>query len=878
MRSGGSRDRRWTGWWCASVLAVVAATSCTEPQTRIQTRLSVRIEADSEVRAQVVEVEAVVEHQRSGEQDWRVVDSRHFEPRSTRDWPYSFETDPDPQAERSSKSLMYQLTARARDSRGAVLAQARVVTTFELARRDGLYVLFDRSCLERTAVCGPGQTCMGGECVSAMYDPDAKPRPPAETPAGDAGPSNEPNAPSQDGIAKEGESCSMEGERRCASFASSLPLRCSEGSWQRQTECTAAQRCDTSEGPMRGTCRTMAPKCAGQQPNEPFCDETAMRVCNADLLAVVDRVCGDNEQCVTEGGRAECGCQTGFVKQHAGCRKSTTCSDNGGCDPHTACNESGGNRTCTACPAGFSGTGETGCAPLLASLESTAGKLDPPFSPATHEYKIAVPLLVQRLKLTATTQADAQLKINGSPVANGDAWNSPVLTLGANNVVIQVATESSVNSYALTIERGGAQNAYIKASNSKSGHVFGTFMAVSGDTLVIGAPGEDSAASGVNGDQNDTGARESGAAYVFVRSEDGWQQQAYLKPRNTASEDFFGFGVAVSGDTIAVGAMRRDVSNTANLASKSGSVYVYTRSNGAWSLQQDFGASDASVGDTFGYSVALDGDTLVAGAPLQGPLGSKFGAAYVFTRSGSTWKEQQKIAAPEPRDLNLFGSVISIRGDALAISAHEDGANAYRGGAVFVFTRRSGRFGDPQRLEPQPPAEGALFGFSHSIAGDRLAIGAPQADFDDRTNEPSGKVWVYQRTGSQWAQSEIVTAPLDQPANFFGTGVSLGSGALLVGAMGENGSSRGIGGDQSQRDARASGAAYLYALTDEGWKYSTYLKASNPTTRDNFGWMVGLTENFAVAVAQLEDGSGQGINPTVEDDASENSGAAYVFE
>jgi hypothetical protein len=222
--------------------------------------------------------------------------------------------------------------------------------------------------------------------------------------------------------------------------------------------------------------------------------------------------------------------------------------------------------------------------------------------------------------------------------------------------------------------------------------------------------------------------------------------------------------------------------------------------------------------------------------------------------------------------------VISLRGDALAISAHEDAGKAYRGGAVFAFTRRSGKFGDPQRLEPRPPMEGALFGFSHSIAGDRLAIGAPQADFDDRTNEPSGKVWVYQRTATQWEQSAVVTAPLDQPANFFGTGVALGTDALLVGAMGENGSSPGIGGDQSQRDARASGAAYLYALTDEGWKYSTYFKASNPGSRDSFGWMVGLSENFAVAVAQLEDGSGQGINPTAEDDASENSGAAYVFE
>jgi hypothetical protein len=178
-------------------------------------------------------------------------------------------------------------------------------------------------------------------------------------------------------------------------------------------------------------------------------------------------------------------------------------------------------------------------------------------------------------------------------------------------------------------------------------------VAVSGDTVVVGAQFEDSNATGVNGDQTDNSASASGAAYVFVRNETSWSQQAYLKASNTDGGDFFGGSVAVSGDTVVVGAdsessnatgVNGDQSNNFEIAS--GAAYVFVRNGTSWSQQAYLKASNNERGDIFGRSVAVSGDTVVVGAQQEdsnatGVNGTESdnsaplaGAAYVFTGLG----------------------------------------------------------------------------------------------------------------------------------------------------------------------------------------------------------------------------------------------------
>ena len=153
-------------------------------------------------------------------------------------------------------------------------------------------------------------------------------------------------------------------------------------------------------------------------------------------------------------------------------------------------------------------------------------------------------------------------------------------------------------------------------------------MAVSGDTVVVGAPREASNATGVDGDQNDNSLLSPGAAYVFVRDGTNWTQQAYLKASNTGRGDYFGYSVAVSGNTVIVGAYSESSNATGvngsqsdNSASGSGAAYVFVRSGTTWSQQAYLKASNTGAYDYFGWSVAVSGDTVVVGAYGEWAIG-----------------------------------------------------------------------------------------------------------------------------------------------------------------------------------------------------------------------------------------------------------------
>src|SRR5207249_1931647 len=154
------------------------------------------------------------------------------------------------------------------------------------------------------------------------------------------------------------------------------------------------------------------------------------------------------------------------------------------------------------------------------------------------------------------------------------------------------------------------QQAYLKASSTGASDVFGYSVAVSGDTVVVGARWEASNATGVNGNQSNNSASAAGAAYVFVRDGTNWIQQAYLKASNTGAGDWFGFSVAVSGDTIVIGVTHEDSNatgvngnQTINSATDSGAAYVFVRDGTNWIQQAYLKASNTGAGDQCGSSV-----------------------------------------------------------------------------------------------------------------------------------------------------------------------------------------------------------------------------------------------------------------------------------
>jgi hypothetical protein len=225
--------------------------------------------------------------------------------------------------------------------------------------------------------------------------------------------------------------------------------------------------------------------------------------------------------------------------------------------------------------------------------------------------------------------------------------------------------------------------AKLTASDGAALDEFGTSVAVSGDTVVVGAPFD---RIGGNKDQ--------GSAYVFVKPGSGWTTTSTFTAKLTASDgaggDRFGSSVAVSGDTVVVGAPRADIGVPAD---NRGAAYVFVKPSGGWSNMTETAkltASDGAVDDQFGYSVAISGDTVVVGAPLA-EIGSNTnqGAAYVFVKPSAGWSdmtETAKLTASDGAADDYFGFSVAISGDTVVVGAPRDdiGGNTNQGSA-YVF-------------------------------------------------------------------------------------------------------------------------------------------------------------------------------------------------
>jgi hypothetical protein len=235
------------------------------------------------------------------------------------------------------------------------------------------------------------------------------------------------------------------------------------------------------------------------------------------------------------------------------------------------------------------------------------------------------------------------------------------------------------------------------------GDGFGVTVAVSGETIVVGAPGEASAATGINGDEGDDSAPAAGAAYVFERIDDVWQQTAYLKASNTDAEDRFGFAVAIEGDTIVVGAEREDsgdVDNEGdNTGTDAGAAYMFERIGGVWEQTQYLKASNAQAGFFFGATLAMSDTTLIVGSPGESSIGGEdSGAAYVFTLVDGQWEQTNFYKA--------------FNAGARAAFAGPPGSVTYAQANSLIF------------CETQATIKGA----SVSLAGDTVVIGTPYED------------------------------------------------------------------------------------------------------------------------------------------------------
>ncbi len=341
------------------------------------------------------------------------------------------------------------------------------------------------------------------------------------------------------------------------------------------------------------------------------------------------------------------------------------------------------------------------------------------------------------------------------------------------------------------------------------------------------------------------GGSNSGSAYVFQFDGSQWIQQQKLIATDARLGDYFGRSVSISGDTAIVGAYRDD-----GVASDSGSAYVFQFDGSQWVQQQKLTADDAAAKDQFGFSVSISGDMAVVGAYADDDGGSWAGSAYVFRTDGSQWIQQQKLTADDAAAGDYFGRSVSISGDTAIVGAYGDDDGESDSGSAYVFQFDGGQWVQEQKLTAYDAANMDYFGFSVSVSGDAAIVGAHR---DDDDGLDSGSAYVFQFDGSQWIQLQKLTAGDAASEDGFGYSVSISGDAAIVGAYHDS-------------DTESySGSAYVFRFDGSQWTQQQKLTAADAARSDFFGESVSIGGDTAI------------VGASGDDDGGEASGSAYVF-
>jgi hypothetical protein len=407
------------------------------------------------------------------------------------------------------------------------------------------------------------------------------------------------------------------------------------------------------------------------------------------------------------------------------------------------------------------------------------------------------------------------------------------------------------------LTRDGLSQSVLTASDGAAGAGLGKSVAVSGRTIVVGAYEH-------TVDNN----LEQGAAYVFTRPASGWKnltQTAELKAGDGQASDLFGYSVAISGNTIIIGAPSHEVGSSVG----QGTAYVYQMPTGGWrstphptaELTSDNGGAD----DNFGGAVAISGRTIVVGAYLHtvGADGEQ-GEAYVYTEPQTGWHTTASTAtdlvSANGSAVDLFGTAVAISGNTIVVGAPNHGSQA---GAAYVFVKPPlgwAGVGETRSLIGADTVAGNQFGHSVAITGNTIVVGA--TGFHGGVGEGEGAAYVFARPTDGWGMvadpsltdNAELTATSPMAADSLGQSVSISGSEIVAGA-----SQRTVGGHPRQ------GVVYTYRRSGAAWKsetQTTTLVAAGGAATDNFGTSSAIDGTTIVSGAP---GSAAGI------------GAAYAF-
>ena len=335
------------------------------------------------------------------------------------------------------------------------------------------------------------------------------------------------------------------------------------------------------------------------------------------------------------------------------------------------------------------------------------------------------------------------------------------------------------------------------------------------------------------------GAGGSGLAYAYTFDGAAWVYQMMLVPFDGQGGDEFGAAAAIDGDTIVIGAPENY---------GTGSVYIFRHSGVEWARHAKINPHDGAGGDLFGSSVDISGNTIVIGAPGANESAADSGAAYVFTFTGQGWDQQAKLTYSGGLQNDYFGTDVAISGDVVVVGSEAEtdaGANA---GEVYVFRLYEGEWEEEAALQPADAQAGAEFGEHVAIDGDVILAGARYFG-----TSAIGAAYIFRYEQYDWVQEARLRSsdlPLFQ---HFGADVSVSGNVALIGASN----------DPDLADQ--AGAAYVFEFDGSNWIEQEKIYGSQSGYRDGFGSAVALDQDNAI------------IGEPYSDNPDSRSGAAYFF-
>lgn len=386
--------------------------------------------------------------------------------------------------------------------------------------------------------------------------------------------------------------------------------------------------------------------------------------------------------------------------------------------------------------------------------------------------------------VAAGTIFSSETKLQATDGAAGDEFGRSVAIHGNTAVVAawrgDVGPNADQGSAYVYIFNGTAWifQQKLVASDGVPQADFGKSVAIQGDTIIVGA----SATKVGNNVQQ-------GKVYVFTRTDTLWTQTQGILASDGDALDHFGNDVSLDGNSMIIGASE----DTIGATNFQGSAYIFVKSAGVWMQQQKIVSADSESGTDFANSVGISGETVVIGARNgTGTTGQGQGFAYIYLRSGTAWSLQHKLIPSEPGAYESFGFDVSLSGDTVIV-----GKRLYS--PVYVFVRTGTTWTEQAKIFPLDSLGDEEFGFSVSLDGNRAAIGSVSKI---GTKNKQGSVYVFDRVGTSWSQTEKLFAADGLASDLLGYSVGVSGGAAIAGAVLD---------DEATKSAQ--GVAYIFQQT-----------------------------------------------------------------